>query len=261
MSPKISVITICFNNLSELKASCDSVDRQAKAPFEHWIIDGSTTGEIREFLENHAQPSYRKWISERDKGIADAFNKGIERSRGEIINLLNSGDCFFSAEVLGLVQETFLANPSITWLHGKCQTQRGGKEVVLGKPFEKAKLYRGMRSVWHQTIFLKKSLHETYGLYDPGLNIAMDYDFLCRMADEPFIFLKQQLVIFAPHGISQTSYLQSLKQMEEVYTKHFGRSLKLKIWHLRLRILYYLLNGPFGKFLYAVKTRLKLENI
>ena len=261
MSLPISIITICFNNLAELKSTCDSVDRQSLSPFEHWIIDGSTNGEIRDFLENHPQPSYRKWLSERDKGIADAFNKGIQRAGGEILNMLNSGDCYYAADVLELITKTFQNAPSITWLHGKCQTQRGGRDVILGKPFEKEKLYRGMRSVWHQTIFLKKELHHTYGLYDQKLNIAMDYDFLCRMAEEPFIFLERQLVIFAPYGISQTSYLASLRQMEQVYTKYFGKSLKLKLWHFRLRVLYYMLNGPLGKFLYAVKTRLKLENM
>ena len=74
---RISIITICFNNLDDLKATCASVDGQTVHPYEHIIIDGSTKSDIKEFLENNPQPSYRKWLCERDKGISDAFNKGI----------------------------------------------------------------------------------------------------------------------------------------------------------------------------------------
>ena len=72
----ISVITICFNNLADLQKTCQSVDKQTRQPEEHWIINGSTTDEIAKWLEETPQPVYRKWINERDRGIADALNKG-----------------------------------------------------------------------------------------------------------------------------------------------------------------------------------------
>lgn len=261
MELSISVITISFNNLTELKETCSSIDEQQCPPWEHWIIDGSTNSEIRDWLVGTQHPPYRKWISEPDKGISDAFNKGIIRATGTIVNMLNSGDRFRDATVLETVARAFTDNNGITWLHGKCLTTRGGKQVVLGKPFDKEKLYRGMRSVWHQTMFVKRSLHDKYGLYDTSIRIAMDYDFVCRIANEPFLFLEKELVIFAPHGVSQSSYLDALSQMKQVYQKYFGNSTLLEIWQLRLKMLYYLLKSPAGKFLYNIKTKLKLENI
>ncbi len=261
MPVRITIITICFNNLPELQETCNSVDMQGIKPYEHWIIDGSTNSDISNWLKETEHPGYRYWISERDHGIADAFNKGILRATGDIVNMLNSGDCYWTANVLNQVSASFEQKPDIKWLHGKCVTERGGKKVVLGKPFDPDKLYRGMRSVWHQTMFLRNELHEKYGLYDTALNIAMDYDLLCRISGEPFLFLEEKLVSFAPHGISQSGYLESLRQMKQVYTRHFGKSILVMIWQTRLKILYYLLNSPVGKHLYAIKTRLKLENM
>ena len=257
----ISVITICFNNLAELLQTIASVDRQSQAPFEHWIIDGSSNEDIKNYLEQHPQPAYRKWLVERDKGISDAFNKGVVRANGEIIVMLNSGDCFFDETTIAVVTKTFIENPGIDWVHGKYRLQRGNAWVIIGKPFDKRKLYRGMRSICHQSMFLKKKLHDQFGLYDLSEKIGMDYDFLCRMREAPFSFLPIPLVIFAPAGISTNSYLKSLKDTKRIYQKYFEKSLKMWLWQIRLKVLYYLLSSPVGNFLYKIKTLLKLENM
>ncbi|MBC8035419.1 MAG: glycosyltransferase [Chitinophagaceae bacterium] len=261
MKVNISVITICFNNPEELATTCASVDRQLTLPFEHWIIDGSTNDNIRKFLSNTPQPSYRKWISERDSGISDAFNKGIKRASGEVVNMLNSGDHYFNENTLSIVEEAFIKEPAIAWLHSKYVLQRGGKWVTIGKPFNKKKLYRGMRSLAHQSMFVKKELHNKYGLYDTSLTIAMDYDFVCRIAEEPFAFLEECLIVFAPGGVSQLNYFKSLKQAKIVYKQYFGASFKLTLWQVRLQLLHIVLNSPLGKFLYRIKVLFKLENV
>jgi hypothetical protein len=138
---------------------------------------------------------------------------------------------------------------------------RGGESVIIGKPFEKKKLYRGMRSTFHPTMFVKKELFEKYGVFDTSLKIAMDYDFLLRIADEKFLFLNFPLVSFDPGGVSNTKYLDSLKEGRQCYEKYHGKSFKLWIWQLRLKFLYYLLQSPAGKLLYKIKKGLKLENI
>lgn len=261
MEARISVITICFNNLEELKHTMQSVDRQRYEPYEHWIIDGSTNTEIRDYLKKHPQPAYRKWISERDSGISDAFNKGVLRADGDIVNMLNSGDMYATDDVISTVTQTFHANSEISWMHSKVETVRGGVTVILGKPFDRHKLYRGMRSVWHQSMFVRKSLHTRYGLYNTNIDIAMDYDFLCRIANEPFLFLGQPMIRFAAGGISQSNYLRSLEQIRQVYTSYFGKDLRLDLWQLRLKLLNFLLKSPLGNALYRIKVLLRLENM
>ncbi|MEJ7610370.1 MAG: glycosyltransferase [Ferruginibacter sp.] len=261
ISLNLTVITICFDNLEELLITCRSVDDQSRKPFEHLVIDGSTDSAIRLYLENNPQPSYRKWISERDKGIADAFNKGVGNSRGNILVMLNSGDGFFDANSLNIALNAFKDQPGISWLHGKYKLSRGDQWVIIGKPFEKKKLYRGMRSICHQSLFIRKSLHDKHGLYNTDEKIAMDYDFLCRISDEPFVFLNTPLIRFAPGGISSANYLQSLRESKKVYERHFGKSFRLALWQVRLRILFRLLQSPAGNFLYKIKAGMKAENL
>ena len=230
-------------------------------PYEHWIIDGSSTNDIKQFLETTPQPSYRKWINERDNGIADAFNKGVERSTGDVLNMLNSADYYIDEKVLATVAAAFGEYPGIEWLHSKYQLQRGGLWVTIGKAFEKDKLYRGMRSLSHQSMFVKKALHNKYGLYDTGLRNAMDYDFVCRIASEPMLFIERPLVLFAPGGTTYSNYLKAMNEGRKVYEKHFGYSFKLLLWQFRLRVLHYLLNSPAGGILYKMKAGLGMENV
>lgn len=261
MKSNISIITICFNNLKELVETCNSVDSQTVTPVEHWIIDGSTNDIIKRYLQGIQHPPYRKWISEPDNGIGDAFNKGILSAQGSVLNMLNSGDSYINDNVLKTVSDVFSNDASLQWIHSKYQILRGDQWIIIGKPFEKNKLYRGMRSICHQTMFIKKELHDKHGLYDPGLSIAMDYDFLCRIYNEKFLFLPQPFVIMAPAGVSSTQYLLSLKQAKTVYLRYFTYSLKIDIWQIRLKLLHFLLKSQLGKWLFKVKTRLKLENV
>lgn len=256
----ISIVTICYNNLEQLKQTCLSVDKQVEKPLEHWIIDGSTESDIKNWLNQNTQPFYRKWINEQDKGISDAFNKGINYTTGEIITLLNSGDCLYNENVLEKVVEVFKADPNIMWCNGKLNLRRGGIWVLIGKPFEKAKLYRGMRGVLHPTMYIKKELYTQIGLFNIQLKFAMDYDLLCRIAEQKNIFIDAPLATFDPTGRSTTHYLKALKEASLVYQKYFGKSIKLIFWQWRLTFLHYLLNSRLGHWLYKIKVQLKLEN-
>lgn len=257
---QISVITICFNNLEELQKTCISVDAQNTIPFEHLIVDGSTNSEIKDFLYQNPQPSYRKSLHEPDAGISDAFNKGIKESKGNIFVLLNSGDQFYSTASMTIVTKAFENHPHIKWLHGQYKLLRGSKWVIIGKPHHPRKVYRGMRSICHQTMFVRKELYDRFGLYDTNLKIGMDYDFLLRIKDEPFYFIEEPIVCYAPAGISSIQYLQSLKETSFIFRKKFGNTLPHQVWQLRLKILYYLLHSPIGKILYKIKVSLGLEN-
>lgn len=258
---KISIVTICFNNPEELKNTCSSVDKQTEKPFEHIIINGSTKPDIKDYLEQHAQPAYRRWLNERDNGIADAFNKGISLATGDMIVMLNSGDTLYDEHALQKVSAVFNEHSGIQWLHGKYKLQRGEQEVIIGKPFSAAKVYRGMRSISHQTMYVRKELYNKYGLYDTSLPIAMDYDFLLRIKDEPFYFLPEPIATFAPGGISSVQYLKSVNELSKVYRRYSPNSFLHTVWQWRLKFLHYLLQSPVGKSLYKMKVWLKLENL
>jgi glycosyltransferase involved in cell wall biosynthesis len=208
----ISVITICFNNPADLQRTCASIDSQLRKPDEHWVINGSTTPDIEQWLLHTPQPAYRKWINEKDKGISDAFNKGIQHANFEVTHLLHAGDSYADNDVLETVAAVFEINPSIQWLSGNTEMMRGGKKVIVGKPFDRNKLYRGMRSVSHPTWFVRKEVYNRTGMFSDVYKIAMDYDLMCRIAGEPYFYLNKVIVAFDDTGISSVNYLRSLEE-------------------------------------------------
>jgi len=249
----ISTITICYNNLHELLDTVKSVDVQLAKPLEHIIIDGSSTFEIKEYLESVPQPAYRKWICESDRGISDAFNKGILMANGNIIHLLNAGDRYFDAEVLKKVWQVFDKQSDVQWLHGKYIQTRAGLSVISGKPFDKNLLYRGMRQVGHPTMFVRQALYQKFGMFSLEKKIAMDYDFLLRISNEKFVFLEEVLVRFAPQGVSEKNIDAGLLEVEESYQRIIGSSMKQKLWFMRIKLINKLLHTGIGKVLYRWK--------
>jgi glycosyltransferase involved in cell wall biosynthesis len=230
-------------------------------PFEHLIINGSTLPDIENHFSLTGEMSYRKILNERDEGIADAFNKGILRATGDVILLLNSGDCLYNNEVIDLVSQKFSADPLLMWLHGKYRFQRSGIWVTLGKPFEEKKFYRGMRSLSHQTMYVKSELYRKHGLYDPSFKIAMDFDFLARIRNEKFLFVPEILATCIPEGISSSQYNLSLKEGTRVVRKYLGSTWKNRFWNFRLKTLKTIQNIPFlGSLLYRIKAALGLAN-
>ena len=244
-----------------MKDTCRSVIEQTVKPFEHLLINGSTNDEIENYFQNSEALSFRKIFNEKDNGIADAFNKGIERSTGDVILLLNSGDLLYDKNVLETALAKFDEDKTLMWLHGKYRYQRSGIWVTLGKPFEPKKLYRGMRSLSHQTMYVRRELYHRHGLYDTSFKIAMDFDFVARIRFEKFLFLNEILAINVPGGISTAKYNLSLKEGSGVVQKYLGFSWKNKLWTARLKTLKAIQDIPvLGKVLYKIKAALGLAN-
>lgn len=253
---KITIVTICFNDLDSLVKTCASIDAQTQSPYQHLVINGSTTNDIENWATSTVQPNYRKVITERDRGISDAFNKGVLKVASGIIHLLNAGDIYASDTVLAQVQKVFDAQPNVQWISGCIKIKRAGIWVEIGKPFDKTQLYKGMRSVAHPTWFVKKEVYDRIGLFNEQYKIAMDYDLMCRIQDEPYYFLNQVITVFDDTGISSVQYLKSLQQNVQVYEANFGFSIKSRLWQFRLKLFYYLLNTQFGKALFKIKNKL-----
>jgi len=182
---QLSVITICFNNLSDLQTTCSSVDAQSAKPYEHYIIDGSSNKEIAEWLQNTPQPSYRKWLCERDKGISDAFNKGLALSSGSLIHILNSADIYYSNSVIENVLAYFFKNTAVQWASGNIFMKRAGIWVNIGVPFDAGQLYKGMRAVSHPTWFLRKDLYNKVGNFSLDFKIAGKTGVVCMVNEQP----------------------------------------------------------------------------
>ena len=244
----LSIVSICFNNLEELKRTIESVLIQEKQPDEYWIIDGSNNGEIRNYLETNQIAPYIKWISEPDKGISDAFNKGITRCSSDIIHILNSGDYYIDSYATQRAMQCFDNDPDLMWVHGIFKQQIGGEWILSGTAFNPSKLYLGMGKVAHPTMFVRREVYDRVGLFEVGQRDAMDYDFLVRIRNEKFQFINEPMTVFTPGGNSDVNWKRTFKESQAAYKRHIGKDWRLNVAYWRQVIVHGLLKTPIGKW-------------
>lgn len=171
---KYSIITINYNNKEGLRRTIESVINQSFRDFEFIVIDGgSTDGSLDILHEYNADITY--WISEPDKGIYNAMNKGIDKASGEYLNFMNSGDCYYDREVLYKIANSSLDSDMIIgkdyWYNPKT-----GKDfaTILPLKLEMFTFYKG--SLPHQSTFFKRVLFRE-DKYDENLKVVADWKF------------------------------------------------------------------------------------
>lgn len=172
---ELSIITINYNNSSDLEKTIKSVTDQTWKDFEFIIIDGGSTDDSIKIIRQN-ESSIAFWISERDKGIFNAMNKGILKAIGKYVLMLNAGDRLFNINTL---HEIFGGqNYTDDILYGNAMLESKGK-IVGEKIFDKPITFDFFRrtSLSHQACFIKRSLHDNIGLYDENLKFASDWKF------------------------------------------------------------------------------------
>lgn len=179
---KISIITAVYNRADSIAEAVRSVQAQTWPHVEHVVIDGASTDGTVAVLQTCLN-AQAVWLSEPDKGIYDALNKGLARATGDVIGLMHSDDFFADDEVLASVAAAF-ANPEVDAVYGdldyvaKADTARIVRRWRSGD-YSAAKLARGWMPP-HPTLFLRRSVIERWGGYDTSFRIAADYDTILR---------------------------------------------------------------------------------
>lgn len=172
---KLSIITINFNNSVGLKKTIESIVNQTYKDFEYIIIDGGSLDESINVIKGYKN-SVTHWLSENDKGVYDAMNKGIKIATGEYLLMLNSGDYLTSNDVL----EKVLTNSSTInhdILYGNVVWEEKGLFTEGSFPNTLTFNYFRHHSLGHQATFVKKEVHNIVGFYDTNLKIASDWKF------------------------------------------------------------------------------------
>jgi len=258
---KITTVSICYNNLEDMIRTCDSVDKQIQKPDEHLIINGSDIPEVDEYLRSIKHPPYRRWENVVNGHIAGNYNEGVKRSTGDIINLVNSGDEYYGEKAIQIASVEFEKDNTLMWTHGNYVQFRGGTWVETGKAFNPKHLYRGMSRIGQPTMFIRREVFNKHGLFDRTYKIALDYDFVVRIADEKFKYIDYPFIKFYPGGLSSKNQWSGKLEEKHSYRKHKGFSLKMELWHLRSRILDMLTNTKFGSKIFQAKNKKKALNL
>lgn len=219
---KISIITVVRNRVKVVGQAISSVQTQDYQHIEHVIIDGASTDGTLELIQKLVGKD-TVLISEPDSGIYDALNKGVINSTGDVIGVLHSDDFFSDELVISQVSKLF-EDPSIDIVYGdldyvsSIDSDRVIRHWVAGE-FSQKKLSWGWMPP-HPTVFIRRSIIETYGAYDTGYRISGDYDSLLRYfgrGKAKAIYLKRVLVKMRVGGESNRSLRHIMKKMSEDY--------------------------------------------
>ncbi len=234
--PKLSVIIPTFNSAKTLVECLESVVQQSYKDIEVWLIDGISIDNTIEIIKNYAtQYDFVHWISEKDKGVYDAMNKGIERAKGEWLYFLGSDDVFFDKEVLRRIfinHKNVVANSdylyaNIIW--GDGYVYNGQTDVL--------KLYSS--NISHQAIFVKKDVFRRTGAFKIEYIICADYYLNMQCFTDDGIKKNYIPIIIANFFANGLSSVANDSFMEKKYVL-FEQHLKKQSYEtqLQFRILY-----------------------
>lgn len=219
---RLSIITINLNNREGLQRTIDSVICQTFRDFEWIVIDGGSTDGSRELIEQYAD-HFAYWVSEPDKGIYNAMNKGIKVAKGEYLQFLNSGDWIVDKKTLE-----------------RCFSQRFTADVMYGDQYfvypegEKSSDFPTMLtfkfllydSLGHSATFIRRNLFEL-ALYDESLRIVSDWAFFVKMmlSNKEFVKVNEIVTYYDTTGISSTNNKLQTQEREYVIEKFVPKAI------------------------------------
>jgi len=217
---KFSIITVTYNSSLTLADTLSSVSSQDYPDIEYILIDGGSTDSTLELINSSARVD--QLLSEPDAGIYDAMNKGIKRATGDVIGFLHSDDIYAQPDVLSCVAERFKRS-NLDALYGDIVyfQNNAGRDVV--------RKYRSHRFApnmigwgWmpaHPSLFLKRHVYETYGLFKTDYKIAGDYEYVARIFHANLLkyeYLPEVLVKMRMGGVSTGGLSNSIILNQEV---------------------------------------------
>ncbi|MFN0253189.1 MAG: glycosyltransferase family 2 protein [Kofleriaceae bacterium] len=227
-TPFLSIVSITFQNAAGLALTLESIARQTFTDFEVIVVDGGSKDGTRAVVESN-DALVTRFISEPDRGISDAFNKGTAVARGTLVNYLNAGDRYLDASVLATVHAAHRARP-FAWAYGLSKRTDADGNVSPSHaqqrlPYSFDALAAGRLLVSHQAAFFDTAAVREIGAYDEALVQAMDYDLFLRMAQryEPAV-IDEPLVLYDTEGVSARRNLEGLLAKHAVRARVLGLS-------------------------------------
>lgn len=245
--PLVTIITAVFNSRDYLEDTIKSVLRQSYENIEYIIIDGgSTDGSLDIIKQYDAEIDY--WVSEKDQGIADAWNKGLKLSTGSIIGLLNADDIYDVENVQNIINTKFKSELFIAY--GRCIFLNKRTIVGENKGQLNTEIINGFGFV-HTTCFKSRSVYEKIGLFNSSIRIAIDTEFLMRCLKMKVHFQKTDVLTYMEiNGLSDKKFLKA--QFE-----FLSSGLKLKLFNPRS----FLIRGVFLIMFFPFRKLLKWEKL
>ncbi len=183
---KVSIITATYNSAATLEDTMKSVLAQSYAGIEYIVVDGDSKDGTQDIIRRN-EPLFKghlRWVSEKDRGIYDAMNKGIRMATGDVVGILNSDDYFTSPDVIEQIAGAF-ADPTIDAVYGDIHFIREGQPDKIfryysSKPFRPLWLRFGFMPA-HPSFYCRREVFDKAGLYKTDYKIGSDYEMMVRL--------------------------------------------------------------------------------
>jgi glycosyltransferase len=202
----VSIVTVTFNSRATIADTIRSVASQSYSNIEHIIIDGSSTDDTLEIVRNTPN-RITKIISEPDKGIYDALNKGIANSDGNIIGLLHSDDELASDIIIEEICKKFIQTSADIVYGDLIYVSNKNKDKII-RYWNKSLVNKGWMPA-HPTVFIRKEVYNKYGQFNLRFKISSDYDFILRLMqtrDLKIEYLPRIITKMRMGGVSNSSF-------------------------------------------------------
>ena len=182
----ISIITATYNSAATVRDTFESILTQSFKDYELVVVDGASKDETLDIIREY-EPRFEgrmKWVSERDWGIYDAMNKGIERATGDVIGILNSDDFYTSDDVLETVA-TAMDGSDVDAVYGDIPYVNDGEldkcvRYYSSAGFKRERMMQGWMPA-HPSFYCRREVYQKYGLFDTSFKVAADFEQLLRL--------------------------------------------------------------------------------
>lgn len=219
--PKISIITVVYNNAHVIRSAIDSVLSQTYNNIEYIIIDGKSSDGTIEIIQSYGS-KINKFISESDSGIYDAMNKGLKLATGDIVGILNSDDLYMGVDVIEKVVAIFETHAVESMFADLVYVRPDNLDKVVryydSSYFSPTKFAYGWMPA-HPTFFAKREVYEKYGYFKTDYKIAADYELLARFLGQyaiSYFYLQQPIVKMRIGGVSTSNFKSNMVINQEI---------------------------------------------
>ncbi len=219
---KISIVTATYNSEKTIRDTIDSVLRQSFTDYEYIIVDGlskdNTLGIVREYVPRF--DGRMRYISETDKGIYDAMNKGFQMAKGDVLALINSDDFLCEDHAFEKIAKAFMENPETDGVYADLYyVSQNNTDNIVRKWVTGAQ--KSFAKGWlpaHPTFYVKRECYEKYGYFNLDYKLAADFELMLRFVERHHIkltYLPESLVKMRLGGATSKNIQNIIKQDKE----------------------------------------------
>lgn len=221
-SQLVTVITVAFNSSNTIERTIDSIVAQTHPHVEYIIIDGASTDGTVDLLRSRSD-DIDLWLSEPDRGISDAFNKGIAMAGGEYIALVNSDDWLESSHVATAVEA--LQRTGADFVYGDLVLHPSNSQsayMLAGDRDYVDHLPHTMPQINHPSVVCRRTVYERCGLFDTTLTAAMDFEWLVRGYRQHIVgvYVQGMRSHMSMEGVSHRNFMRGLKEVRDVSIRY-----------------------------------------